>query len=66
MIMFDEKQIEYMKSIGLNMDFDNLTDDDLVKIEDVVSDRLRVVGFDENDKITTEGKLCESILDELA
>ena len=63
--MFNEKQIEYMKSIGLNMNFDNLSDDDLIKIEDVVSERLQVVGFDEDDKITTDGKMCESILDEL-
>ena len=34
--MFNEEEITYMKSIGLNFDFSNLSDDEYVKIEDTV------------------------------
>lgn len=52
-----------MIKIGLNLDFDNLSDDDVVKIDDVVGDRLMMVGFDENYEPNWEGRMCESILD---
>lgn len=63
--MFDEKQIEFMRSMDLNFDFDNLSDEDLAEIEDAVSEKLQKSGFDENYKITDAGKMCESILDAL-
>lgn len=63
--MFDKKEIEFMQSLGIEADFENLSDNILVKIEDVVSDELQKSGFDENYKITDKGKMCESILDKL-
>ena len=36
--MFSQKQIEFMKSIGLDMNFLRLSDDDYCKIEDTVGD----------------------------
>ena len=63
--MFSKEQIEFMKSIGLSFDFDNMNDDDMVQIEDVVSGMLQRSGFDENDRINSTGKMCESILDQL-
>lgn len=66
LIMFSEKQITFMKSLGLEVDFNNLTDDDLAQIEEIVSDELQMSGFDISDNITDVGKMCESILDDLA
>ena len=63
--MFSKEQIDFMKSIGLSLDFDNMNDDDMVQIEDVVSGMLQRSGFDENDRINSTGKMCESILDQL-
>lgn len=61
--MFDQEQRKYMIKIGLNLDFDDLSDDDIVKIDDVVGDRLMMVGFDENYEPNWDGRMCESILD---
>lgn len=63
--MFDEKEIEFMKLLGIETDFDNLPDDMLLRIEEMVSERLQVSGFDEDYGITDEGKICEAILDKL-
>lgn len=61
--MFSEKQKEFMKSLGLKLDFNNLSDDDYVLIEEVVGDELVYEGLDDNYDATTIGKMCESILD---
>ena len=64
---FKSKEIEFMKSLGLNMDFkNNLTDDELNKIEDIVADKLQISGFDKNYEVTSIGLMCESILDQLS
>lgn len=63
--MFDEKQIEFMKKIGISINFDNITNDDFVAIEETVSEYLQVNGFGEDYTPTSEGKMCESILDML-
>lgn len=64
--MFTEKQINFMKSLSLKVDFNNLSDDNLVQIEEVVANELQQSGFDLSENITDVGELCESILDELA
>lgn len=63
--MFTEKQISYMKEIGLNLDFDNLSDEDWCNIEETVGDRLVLHCLDENYNPTSEGLMCESIIDKL-
>ncbi len=63
--MFDKAEIDFMESLGVNADFENLTDDMLVEIEDIVSEKLQKSGFDESYKATDIGKICESILDKL-
>ncbi len=47
---FSEEQITYMRSLGLNFDFTNLSSDDWVNIEDTVADRLMYAGFDGDDE----------------
>lgn len=63
--MFDKKEIEFMRTLGIEADFENLSDDILVKIEDIVSEELQKSGFDKDYKVTEDGKMCESILDKL-
>ena len=60
---FNEKQIEFMRDIGIVVDFEKLSDADLALIEEKVADRLETSGFDEDYNATDEGKMCESILD---
>lgn len=64
--MFDDKQISFMQSLGLGFDFDNLSDDNLVQIEDFVAEKLQISGFDTHYNLTDIGKMCESILDKLS
>ncbi len=63
---FSKEQITYMRSLGLNLDFSNLSDDDWITLEDVVADRLMYAGFHvegEEYIANDEGLMCESILD---
>ncbi|MCM1375057.1 MAG: hypothetical protein NC245_08210 [Muribaculum sp.] len=54
-----------MKSLGIDVDFENLSDDMLVEIENIVSEKLQKSGFDADYTITDKGKICEAILDKL-
>lgn len=60
---YSEEQKEYMRSIGLDLDFDNLSDDDWVTLEDTIADRIGESGFEEDGTPTEETLMCESILD---
>lgn len=61
---FTDKQIEFMKEIGVSVDFSReLTDSDYETIESEVSEYLQAHGFDDNYEPTDEGIICESILD---
>lgn len=63
---FSENQIEFMKKIGISIDFSkNLSDSDYELIEEKVSEHLQKKGFDAEYEPTEEGKMCESILDML-
>jgi len=64
--LFSDEQKKYLKRLGLKIDFSNVLDDDLLKIEEAVSDRLEMYGFDEKYDVTQEGAICESILDLLS
>lgn len=64
--MFNEKEIEYMLSLGIEIDYiNNITEEHLDKIEDVVSLDLQKHGFNENYEPTYNGLICESILDKI-
>lgn len=64
--MFSVEEKNFIKSLGINTDFENLIDDILIEIEEKVSDVLQIKGFDESYNITPIGKLCEEILDKLS
>lgn len=63
--MFFDDEKAFMKNIGVTVDFDNMTNDDLLIIEEKVSLYLQQHGFDEEYKPTAEGEMCEGILDKL-
>ena len=63
---FSNDQIEFMKKIGISVDFSkDLSDADHEAIEEKVAEHLQKSGFDKDYLPTEEGKMCESILDEL-
>jgi len=64
-IKFNIKQKEKIISLGLNLDFSKLSDDDLVLIEDTVGNRLVDIS-EEWWKHEKEEKLIDSILDLLS
>ncbi len=64
--MFSLNERNFINSLGINADFENLTDDILMEIENKVSEKLQLFGFDEKYNITPIGKLCERILDKLS
>ncbi len=61
--MFNENQISFMKSIGIDIDFTQLSDADMILIEDKVAYELETKGFDKNYEPTETAIMCESILD---
>lgn len=61
---FNEKQIEFMRKIGISITFsETLSDKDSLLIEEKVSEHLQKHGFDSEYKPTKDGEMCESILD---
>lgn len=63
--MFTPQEIAFMRSLGLDFDFGNLSDDEWVQIEDTVGDRLVLAELDKQYNPTPIGKMCEAILDKL-
>lgn len=62
--MFNSKEIQIMKKLGLTLDFSSLSDDDLVKIEEAVGD-FYTREAQKTERATETILLCESILDKL-
>lgn len=62
--MFNSREIQFMKQLGLALDFSSLSDDDLVKIEEAVGD-FYTQEAQKTGVATKKILLCESILDKL-
>lgn len=61
-----EEQIAFMKKIGVPVqDYQHLSDDDWIAIEEYVGDYLTLKCLDRNYNPNEEGKMCYSILDSL-
>lgn len=60
---FTDEQIAFIKEIGIDVDFDNLSDADLDAIEEAVTDEYQIRGLDKDYEPTETGLMCESILD---
>jgi len=67
-LMFTDKQIEFMRNIGLYLDFSNLSGDDYVLIEDKVGDIYNSAVLDAEDgtkdrlEVMPTILMCEEIL----
>lgn len=62
---FKNTQIEFMKKIGISINHKNISDSDILLIEEKVSEYLQEKGFNEDYSPNQEGEMCESILDML-
>lgn len=62
---FKNTQIEFMKKIGISIKQKNISDSDILLIEEKVSEYLQEKGFNEDYSPNQEGEMCESILDML-
>lgn len=63
--MFSDAEKVFMKNIGIDVNFDDMSDGDYMKVEEAVSLHLQKNGFDKEYKPTKEGTMCENILDKL-
>ena len=63
--MFTNKEVSFMKSIGLDFDFNFLSDDEWCELEDVVGDALVERGIEKDGKPNEIGLMCEEILSKL-
>ena len=63
--MFKKEQISFMRGIGLNLDFSNLSSEDYVQIEEIVGDVYTAEVQEHEKEVTPTVLLCESILDKL-
>lgn len=63
--MLTDEQIDFLKSLGLDLDYANLTEDsdEWADIEERVGDELEYRGLDDDYFPNEIGKMCESILD---
>lgn len=61
---FNEVQIELLNKIGFNFDVTGvLSDNEIIEIDDKVSDYFAYNGLGDNDTVNDIGLLCESIMD---
>ena len=62
---YTKEEIEFMQSLGLNFNFNDLTDDDWCDIIDTVGDKLVQSGLDEKYNPNSIGRMCETIMDKV-
>jgi len=63
-IKFNEAQLNVLKKLGLNYNStQDLSEDELVDLEERVGDYLTLHCLDKDYEPNEEGKICESILD---
>lgn len=63
--MFTQKEISLMRQIGLDFDFNNLSDEEWCSIEEMIGEYLTLKCLDEDYNPNEEGLICESILNKL-
>lgn len=64
-MIFTSEEILFMKDIGLEINFSEPSDDDWVRVEEVIGDKLVLSGFDENYEPNDVGIMCENIIDKI-
>lgn len=63
--MFTNEELKLMYKLGLNFDFDHLSDEDWCEIEEKVGEHLSLNCLGDDYAPNTEGLLCEAILAKL-
>lgn len=61
--LFNEEQLNMFKEVGRPIEDREYSDDEIIELDDLISDRLMFSGFDEDYNLTKEGLICESIID---
>ena len=64
-MLTDEEKRYINEKLNLNVDFDNMSDDDWIRIEDAVGDRLTLHCLGKDYEPNDEGRFCYAILDKL-
>lgn len=65
-LKFNKEQIELLNKIGFDFDVTSkLSDDEILEIDDKVSDYFAYHGLGDNDTVNGVGLICESIMDVL-
>ena len=62
---FNNNQIDFMEKIGISINHENISDSDILLIEEKVSEYLQKKGFNNDYSPNQECEMCESILDML-
>ena len=65
MLEFNAEELVFIKSLGIDVDFSNLSDDDCINIEFSVGDVLTMEAEANPDRWTKKMRLCEDIIDKL-
>ena len=63
--MFDKMQKNYLSSLGVEVNLDTPTEEEIQKIKVAVQETLDKKGFDQNYNLTPEGVMCQTILEVL-
>ncbi|MGN0476301.1 MAG: hypothetical protein ACI4HM_03080 [Ruminococcus sp.] len=61
--MFDKMQKNYLSTLGLEVDLDSPTEEEVQIIKSTVQEKLDKEGFDQNYNLTPEGVMCQTILE---
>lgn len=61
--LFNEEQLKVFEELGKSIEDREYADDEILELEDLISDRLMYSGFDEDYNPNESGKIYESILD---
>lgn len=63
---FTDEEIEVMQKAGITFDVTkNLDSEDLLEIDDLVSEYLMYEGINEDDTLNEDGVICEQIMEKL-
>ncbi len=59
----DERQLGLLRELGLPTEFDGLSDDEMIAIEDALSDEMQLRGINAaGNGLNERGELCRSVI----
>lgn len=63
---FNAKEKALLKELGITGNFSSLTDDDVMGIDEAVTEHLMDECLDEDGVANAQGRICEGIIEKLA